>query len=161
MAKQLQLRRGTTLQNNAFIGAVGEPTLDTETGMIHIHDGVTQGGKDFIDPVVAFQKPTAENNYTWYRKYASGWVEQGGMNSYGTGTTSNTVIQLLVPMASSRYDTITSAYEGAATSLCPVIAKPMDTSTATTLEVLCCYSDGGTLHAWGGRFTWRVSGMAA
>ena len=113
------------------------------------------------DAVIDFQLPTASNNYTWYRKYKSGWVEQGGMNSYGTGTTSNTVIQLLVPMASSRYDTITSAYEGAAGSLCPVIAKPMDTSTATTLEVLCCYSDGGTLHAWGGRFTWQVSGMAA
>ena len=111
--------------------------------------------------VIAFQAPTAQNNYTWYRKYADGWVEQGGMNSYGTGTTSNTVIPLLVPMASTLYDTITSAYEGAAGSLCPVIAKPMATSTSTTLEVLCCYSDGGTLHAWGGRFTWRVSGMAA
>ena len=111
--------------------------------------------------VIAFQAPTSENNYTWYRKYADGWVEQGGMNSYGTGTTSNTVIPLLVPMASTLYDTITSAYEGAAGSLCPVIAKPMATSTSTTLEVLCCYSDGGTLHAWGGRFTWRVSGMAA
>ena len=29
--------------------------------------------------VVAFQKPTYENNYTWYRKYADGWVEQGGI----------------------------------------------------------------------------------
>lgn len=28
--------------------------------------------------VIAFQAPTAGNNYTWYRKYADGWVEQGG-----------------------------------------------------------------------------------
>lgn len=28
--------------------------------------------------VIAFQAPTAANNYTWYRKYADGWVEQGG-----------------------------------------------------------------------------------
>ena len=30
------------------------------------------------DTVIAWQVPTAENGYTWYRKYASGWVEQGG-----------------------------------------------------------------------------------
>lgn len=29
------------------------------------------------DFVVGFQRPTAANNYTWYRKYKSGWVEQG------------------------------------------------------------------------------------
>lgn len=30
--------------------------------------------------VINFQAPTAENNYTWYRKYADGWVEQGCLN---------------------------------------------------------------------------------
>lgn len=30
------------------------------------------------DYVVDFQTPTAANNYTWYRKYKSGWIEQGG-----------------------------------------------------------------------------------
>ena len=30
------------------------------------------------DAVIDFQVPTAENGYTWYRKYKSGWVEQGG-----------------------------------------------------------------------------------
>lgn len=29
--------------------------------------------------VIAFQAPKAGNNYTWYRKYADGWVEQGGI----------------------------------------------------------------------------------
>ena len=27
------------------------------------------------DVVVEYQMPNANNNYTWYRKYASGWVE--------------------------------------------------------------------------------------
>jgi hypothetical protein len=31
------------------------------------------------DYVVDFQAPTSANNYTWYRKYKSGWVEQGGL----------------------------------------------------------------------------------
>ena len=30
------------------------------------------------DYVIAEQKPNASNNYTWYKKYKSGWVEQGG-----------------------------------------------------------------------------------
>ena len=31
-----------------------------------------------LDYVVESQLPNASNNYTWYRKYKSGWVEQGG-----------------------------------------------------------------------------------
>ena len=41
---------------------------------------------DFVngaDAVVAYQMPSAANNYTWYRKYKSGWVEQGGISSGG------------------------------------------------------------------------------
>ena len=30
------------------------------------------------DYVVDFEAPTAANNYTWYRKYKSGWIRQGG-----------------------------------------------------------------------------------
>lgn len=35
---------------------------------------------DVLDYVVASQAPTAANSYTWYRKYKSGWVEQGQQN---------------------------------------------------------------------------------
>lgn len=31
-----------------------------------------------VDFVIASQLPTADNGYTWYRKYKSGWLEQGG-----------------------------------------------------------------------------------
>ena len=44
MAKRLQLRRGTTAQNNAFTGAVGEVSVDTDTEVLVVHDGVTVGG---------------------------------------------------------------------------------------------------------------------
>jgi hypothetical protein len=36
--------------------------------------------------VIAFQAPTVTNNYTWYRKYADGWVEQGGNSTTETET---------------------------------------------------------------------------
>lgn len=44
MAKRLQLRRGTTVQNNAFTGAEGELTYDTQKNTLVVHDGLTVGG---------------------------------------------------------------------------------------------------------------------
>lgn len=44
MAIQVQIRRGTTSENNAFIGASGEITCDTEAHTLRIHDGTTAGG---------------------------------------------------------------------------------------------------------------------
>ena len=79
MAIRFQLRRGNTAENDAFTGALGELTLDTQRKVIRFHDGVTRGGIELGAPsLVAVQRPTASNNYTWYRKYSDGWVEQGG-----------------------------------------------------------------------------------
>lgn len=93
MAIRFQLRRGTTAENNGFIGEAGELTLDTQKKQLHIHNGSTPGGTP-IDYVVAWQTPTADNNYTWYRKYASGWVEQGGRTM-----TQNQTIAFPIPFA--------------------------------------------------------------
>jgi hypothetical protein len=44
MPTQVQLRRGTASQNNAFTGAQGEQTVDTDNYIIRLHDGSTPGG---------------------------------------------------------------------------------------------------------------------
>jgi len=44
MATQLQIRRGTTAQMNAFTGAEGELAVNTTTDTVHVHDGSTAGG---------------------------------------------------------------------------------------------------------------------
>lgn len=44
MPSTVQFRRGTTAQNNAFTGAVGEITVDTDKKTIVLHDGSTAGG---------------------------------------------------------------------------------------------------------------------
>lgn len=44
MARQVQLRRGTTAQHATFTGAVGELTIDTDKDIIVVHDGSTAGG---------------------------------------------------------------------------------------------------------------------
>lgn len=51
-----------------------------------LHQRVAKGHE-----VIAFQAPTAGNNYTWYRKYADGWVEQGGLVRSNSGTTVSVV----------------------------------------------------------------------
>ena len=48
MSKVLQLRRGTTAQNDSFTGAVGEVTVDTTKKTLRLHDGSTAGGKEII-----------------------------------------------------------------------------------------------------------------
>lgn len=44
MARQVQLRRGTTAEHSTFIGAVGEVTVDTDKDVTVVHDGATAGG---------------------------------------------------------------------------------------------------------------------
>lgn len=44
MARQLQLRRGTTAESTSFIGALGEVTVDTSNYQLRVHDGTTPGG---------------------------------------------------------------------------------------------------------------------
>jgi hypothetical protein len=48
MAIQVQLRRGTTAQNDGFTGVVGEVTVDTEVDTLRVHDGVTAGGATVV-----------------------------------------------------------------------------------------------------------------
>jgi len=44
LSEQLQLRRGTASQVNAFIGAQGEAVMDTTNNRLVINDGSTAGG---------------------------------------------------------------------------------------------------------------------
>ena len=58
-------------------------------------------GTDGCDFVVEYQMPDANNNYTWYRKYASGWVEQGGATVAGQATP--VTVNLPIAMANGKY----------------------------------------------------------
>ena len=48
MPTALQLRRGSTSQNNAFTGAVGEVSVDTDKDTLRVHDGSPAGGFEVI-----------------------------------------------------------------------------------------------------------------
>jgi hypothetical protein len=53
MAQVLQLRRGTTAQNDTFTGAVAEVSVDTDRDSLRVHDGTTMGGKEIAPLNVA------------------------------------------------------------------------------------------------------------
>jgi hypothetical protein len=55
MATQVQFRRGTTTQNNAFTGAIGEITYDTDIKTLRLHDGTNAGGGAIVATTTASQ----------------------------------------------------------------------------------------------------------
>lgn len=71
------------------------------------------------DYVVDFQAPTAENNYTWFRKYKSGWVEQGGKQSFNYTTPNQDkefVCNLAQPFSSTNYTACINCVGGFSTT---------------------------------------------
>lgn len=103
--------------------------------------------------VIAFQAPTADNNYTWYRKYADGWVEQGGIVS---GAAGDKVVTFLVVMADTNYMFFASAKESNA-SAAAICAFPLvNTRTTTGMTIRRIYNGGNA----GETFCWEVKGMA-
>lgn len=99
------------------------------------------------DSVIDYQVPTAENGYTWYRKYASGWVEQGGDIPLNT-----TSVIFPVEMADSNY--ICSIIFRSTTNSTNVTFKTAYTQTQTTTGFTCDSSES-TYKSW------QVCGMAA
>ena len=48
MPTTVQFRRGTTAQNDAFTGAAGELSIDTDLNVIRVHDNSTAGGEAMV-----------------------------------------------------------------------------------------------------------------
>lgn len=111
------------------------------------------------DYVVDSQEPTAENNYTWYRLYKSGWVEQGGKyNNASTARDIYTTITLPVTMASSEYTVtgIASRNTGSATNR----SGYTTVYTQTTTQIGIGYYGVGTSDLMQ-YINWEVKGMSA
>lgn len=97
--------------------------------------------------VIEFQAPTAANDYSWYRKYADGWIEQGGIIAQNSTTTS---VTLPVAMADTNYTLVGGLLNG--TSSATYEHMNFNTLTTTGFKFL-------TYDNYGCR--WMVCGMAA
>lgn len=103
--------------------------------------------------VIDFQTPTSNNNYTWYRKYADGWVEQGGVV-----TTTNSYEQTIVlPVSMSDAHYTITATGGDTPGGGGYQTVSWRGQTSTQFGVFSAY--GGTWYA--NTIYWRVEGMAA
>lgn len=109
--------------------------------------------------VIAFQVPTSGNNYTWYRKYADGWVEQGGLTT-GTGSSTYRSVTLPVTMADTNYSLYATPNEPTALALTSVYYGSKST---TQILLMAGYNGGGTSPTGygSGEISWEVKGMAA
>ena len=110
--------------------------------------------------LVDIQYPTAENNYTWYRKYSDGWVEQGGIYDFGSDQTASGSainISLIIEMADKNYyknivncgNTNGSGYMGYIS---------VNEKDCTTTNLVGYFKKAETSYRY---FSWEVKGMAA
>ena len=105
------------------------------------------------DAVIDYQEPTAENGYTWYRKYKSGWVEQGGI--YTFSSSSPHTITLPQQMSSVNYDiNISAGYPGAGDNTVTIHIRT-DMITTTSFAIQKHWESNN------GAYYWQVSGIAA
>ena len=108
-----------------------------------------------IDYVVDSQLPTAENDYTWYRKYKSGWVEQGGIFVTNNNTAGfETTINLPVAMSNSNYTATVGVFDTANDNAVYLLVCNKTTNTITLKSNL-------TAAGAAGQQSWRIEGMAA
>lgn len=109
--------------------------------------------------VIAFQAPTAGNNYTWYRKYADGWVEQGGIVRVAATRSLNSTINLPIIMSNNNYTISATAHSPArATYLSWAVMVTVANPTTTTFDYQSYGFSSGDLTDG---IDWQVSGMAA
>ncbi len=143
MSKQIQIRRGSATEHEDFTGALGEVTMDTTNKTLRVHDGETAGGiamakqsdLDTADYVIETWR--ASDGSSWYRKYKSGWVEQGGWYTGNSKT-----VNLPVSVTDTNYSVIicnnSSPSYWATTDLC------VSTKTKTSFTV-SKYGDSASL----------------
>ena len=85
MATQVQLRRGTAAQNDAFTGAVGEVTYDSDNDTLRVHDGGAAGGYELAKSNLQTHTNIDINSGT-----IDGTVIGGSTPAAGSFTTLNT-----------------------------------------------------------------------
>lgn len=150
---------------NAQIIALGD--VSTIRSNITTLDTRTTGLYDYV---IESQAPTVENNYTWYRKYKSGWIEQGGIAKMQATTNQWMGITVEFPkqMANNLYTATGTAYGLDSVSTLLVCIGGINsnnedngtgkTTTNMFIQTEALYGDAVSRVRW---INWQVSGVAA
>lgn len=135
-------------------------TTQTQSQTITNHttnlDTLNTRTNGMIDYVVESQAPTSSNNYTWYRKYKSGWVEQGGKATVSSTTGMATItVSLPIPTSNSRSFSANYMYTSGDTSF--VATWWQNDTTSITIQVQPLVNSG-TVN---GYVSWTHRGYVA
>ncbi len=131
----------------ATLGDISTLRTDVSTNSENI-TAVNVRTMGMTDYVIESQFPTAENNYTWFRKYKSGWVEQGGINA-----TANNIINLPIAMATTNYVATMPGITTYASTAGIGADAIVIIKTKTTIKY-------GTMSAFGFTFDWYIAGIS-
>lgn len=142
----VQLFNSTTDEAVATVG-----TVVAQVGALNTRTG------GMIDYVVEKQEPTAENGYTWYRKYKSGWVEMGGEFTQTANSSIEPTITFPVELADTHYMIVWSAGAAGTTAGTYFSHQVVESSKATT----GCQVKTGNNNTTFTVLNWQVSGMSA
>lgn len=130
-----------------YVGEFTQTALENTAGITAetLNDKVDKGHE-----VIAFQAPTAGNNYTWYRKYADGWVEQGGQIPSTTASSASKTVNLPITMTDTNYFACSNT--GYAGNDAPNYGNVVKSKATTTITIG---------HLVNYTTNWMVCGMAA
>ena len=133
MATQIQFRRGTTAENNAFTGALAEITVDTTLNVARVHDGSTVGGFQLVGANSAQNLTNKTFGTTTFSPNVS------VLQSVFVGSTANTTT----------YSNPTLVIKAANTSSSSYIQAAMVNSTSSGASRWTTYADNGSdLNGW-------------
>lgn len=115
MSKTIQLKRGTTAQNTAYTGAVGEITFDTQTKKIRVHDGSTAGGHEIsggtwggIQGTLSNQTDLKTELDTKINLNDVGYIDCGEVSEGVFSDYTNSQIDALIAAIDSRMNTVST-----------------------------------------------------
>lgn len=128
-------------------------TLETSKANTSL-DNVSAG----IDFVVESQLPTALNDYTWYRKYKSGWVEQGGYIASDNNSYPSKGVTLPVPMNDANYQVQKTISQGAEINIGADYVADKSSSAPANTTTTVYLSVPSTYYGFG--IYWEVKGKA-
>ena len=141
MSRQIQFRRGTTVEHSAFTGAVGEVTVDTTKDTLVVHDGTTVGGhvvaKD--DQVVHLAGAETITGVKTFSAQPAGITKA----SVGLSNVDNTT-DLLKPVSTATSTALALKANLASPTFTGTVVLPSTTSIGTITNTELGYLDGVT-----------------
>lgn len=154
---------GTTVQPPAtqqylyfYVGQFSQSAVEQTAGL---NASLFNNKVDIGHQVIAFQAPNAGNNYTWYRKYADGWVEQGGVftATVSSGNSNNTC-NFPITMKDTHY---AASIGGGFINNVAFMKWDITGKSTTYMSVAGDTGSSGHSGYTTNECSWQVSGMAA